>query len=197
MAQSEGTFFIGIAGPSCSGKSTFTDALATGIGVNNVEVVHADDYWNQNFTPPVVNGYKNREIPESIRTDLLFSHLRALRNGETVEILHRSFEIEGNTREALPRKFVIVEGFLLLYEERIRSLFDLKLFLDLEEDEIVRRRLQRNRSGKRREEYYRTILLSEYRKYGLLAKKYADVILDGTRTKEENIRRVLEKIENI
>lgn len=187
---------IGIAGASCSGKTTFVDAFVEKVGEEHVEVIHADDYWNKEFKPPIINGHKNRELPENIKFDLLCKHLMQIKNGGEVEIPFRVFEIKDNTKVAKPKKFVIVEGFLLFYYSQIRELFDIKVFFDITEEELVKRRIARNRSGKKdREEYYRTIVPNEYTRLGAPAKKIADLVLNSNSSLEANLNTLLRKIE--
>ncbi|MFH1803011.1 MAG: hypothetical protein ABH864_06215 [archaeon] len=189
------SLFVGIAGPSCSGKTTLIRKLVNRIGEKNVEIIHADDYWDRNFKPPLVKGYKNRELPENINSGLLFEHLSKIREGKSVDAPFNVFEIEGGHKLAEPKKFVFVEGFLLFYWQKIRDLFDLKVYYDISDEEIVRRRTARARSGKKdREAYYRTVVIDEYRRFGRPNKKYADLSLDGEESMDRNIQKILGKI---
>lgn len=186
---------MGVTGPSCSGKTTLIAKLTENLSGGDVEIIHADDYWNRNFKHPLIGDYKNRELPENINHKLLFRHLCALKLGRSVEIPWKVFEIEGGKKIAEPKRIIFVEGFLLFHWEKIRELFDLKVYYDLSDKEIINRRIKRARSGRDgREEYYRTVVINEYKRFGLPTKKYADLVLDGAGNLEENIRKILGKI---
>jgi uridine kinase len=188
------SLFVGIAGPSCSGKTTLIKKLTEEIG-EDAEIIHADDYWNKDFKPPMINGWKNRELPENINFELLFEHLSALKRENSVEVPWNVFEVEGGKKIARPKKIIFVEGFLLFYWEKIRKLFDLKIYYDIDDKEIVRRRTERARSGREeREMYYRTVLIDEYKRLCLPTKKYADMILDGTNDVTLNAREIISRI---
>src|SRR3989344_6003420 len=187
------SFFVGIAGPSCSGKTTLVKALIDKVKFD-FELIHLDDYWDRDFKPPLINGYKNRELPENLKLDLLFLHLQELKSGKSVEIPYRAFEVEDEKRIVQPKKIIFVEGFLLFYKKEIGDSFDFKIYIDLSDEEIVKRGTERNRSNKNDEFYYRNIVISEYKKYGLPAKKEADLILNGEKDVNENVEVVLSKI---
>lgn len=95
------------------------------------------------------------------------------------------FDREGLTIEGFiklrPRALVLVEGFLLFYERRIRDLFDFKISVDIADETTVERRLQRSRSESSKELYYREVVVKEFRRFGLPARKHADLIADGNR----------------
>lgn len=189
------SFFVDIAGPSCSGKTTLVKALIDKVKFD-FELIHLDDYWDRDFKPPLINGYKNRELPENLKLDLLFLHLQELKSGKSVEIPYRAFEVEDEKRIVQPKKIIFVEGFLLFYKKEIGDSFDFKIYIDLSDEEIVKRGTERNRSNKNDEFYYRNIVISEYKKYGLPAKKKADLILNGEKDVNENVEVVLSKIAN-
>ena len=76
---------IGIAGGSGSGKSTFTNRIKAEFG-DKVTVIYHDNYYKSNDGIPFEIRQKNNyDSPEAFETDLLISHLKALRRGETVQ----------------------------------------------------------------------------------------------------------------
>ena len=75
---------IGIAGGSGSGKSTFTNRIKAEFG-DKVTVIYHDNYYKSNDGIPFEIRQKNNyDSPEAFETDLLISHLKSLRRGESV-----------------------------------------------------------------------------------------------------------------
>jgi uridine kinase len=186
-------FLIGIMGPSCSGKSTLAARLAQEL---DSVVISLDDYWNPEYQPPLVGRWKNRELPGNIDFDHLYRDLADLKSGKSINAPRFSHRDDSFTYHIVePSPIIIVEGYLLFHDERIRDILDLKAFLDLDDEEMVRRRIARNRSNRpHRHEYYRDIVVAEYRKYGMPAKAHADILLDGMKGAEENARQVKEQL---
>ncbi len=199
----ERPYLIGIAGSSCSGKTTLCDALATGLpdmfSMGKPLIVHTDDYWTDSKTFPMVHGRKNWELPSCVDFSRLYTVLEKLQTGSAVLApqVMRKYNCDSNVKEAMlnPTPIILVEGFLLFYDSCIRSLFDRKFFVDVPDEEVVARRLARNRSHLQDKElYYREVVVGEYRKYGLPSKEQADLILDGLLPIERNVQRVLDDI---
>ncbi|MGM0381164.1 MAG: nucleoside kinase, partial [bacterium] len=86
---------ITIAGPSSSGKTTFSKRLAIHLRVNGIKPVRisTDDYFvPREETPRDEDGNYNFEALEAIDLDLFNSHLEKLLRGETIQIPEFSFE---------------------------------------------------------------------------------------------------------
>jgi uridine kinase len=178
-------FLLGIAGPSCAGKTTvakllqemFPDAL----------IVSQDQYWKDTSKFPRVGENKNWELPENLDFDTLARNLQELKSGKSTQAPLWKYKEEGNPHQQtlVPASFIIVEGFLLFHDERIRNLLDMKFYIDIPEDAIVARRVARNRRDEGdRELYYREVVVQEYRKHGLPTRKFADVVVDGLASPE-------------
>ncbi len=109
---------ITIAGPSSSGKTTFSKRLAIQLKVNGIEPVRisTDDYFvPREETPRDEEGNYNFEALEAIDLDLFNSHLEKLLRGETIQIPEFSFEKGRRKDKTTPLKLtadqlVIVEG---------------------------------------------------------------------------------------
>lgn len=79
------TTIIGIAGGTGSGKSTFTNRLKAHFG-DRVTVIYHDDYYRAHDEIPFEQRqYINYDHPDSLETDLLVAHLKALREGKSIE----------------------------------------------------------------------------------------------------------------
>ena len=141
------TLMIGIAGGTGSGKSTFTDRLKEMFG-EDIAVLYHDNYYRSNDGVPME---KRREInydhPDSLETELLVEHLIKLRSGTAVMSPVYDFSQHNRTTETIrvePKKIIIVEGILVLADQRLRDLFDIRIFVEADADERILRRAMRD-----------------------------------------------------
>ena len=138
---------IGIAGGSGSGKSTFTNRIKAEFG-DKVTVIYHDNYYKSNDGIPFEIRQKNNyDSPEAFETDLLISHLKSLRRGETVQCPVYDYSQHNRTDKTLelkPSRIIIVEGILVLENPELRSLFDIKIYVEADADERIIRRIIRD-----------------------------------------------------
>ena len=138
---------IGVAGGSGSGKSTFTNRLKNEFG-DRVTVIYHDNYYKSNDGIPFeVRQKENYDHPDAFETDLLITHLKALRRGETVQCPIYDYAEHNRTKETTelkPSKIIIVEGILVLENPELRSLFDIKIYVEADADERIIRRIIRD-----------------------------------------------------
>ncbi len=148
------TVIIGIAGGTGSGKSTFTNRLKAYFG-DAVTVIYHDNYYRQQGDIPLEERRKvNYDHPDALETDLLLEHLRALKDGKTILCPvydYTQHNRSSETVEIKPNKIIIVEGILLLADERICNLLDIRIFVDADADERILRRILRDVKERGRE----------------------------------------------
>lgn len=110
------TTIIGIAGGTGSGKSTFTNRLKAHFG-DRVTVIYHDDYYRAHDEIPFEQRqYINYDHPDSLETDLLVAHLKALREGKSIECPVYDFTRHTRSKETKviePSQVIIVEGILI------------------------------------------------------------------------------------
>ena len=177
---------IGIAGGSGSGKSTIAQAIAASLPPDAVTIIEHDAYYRDQPDLSVDDrAMLNFDHPGALETELLVRHLAALRVGAPVDVpvydfkTHRR-QAERRTVDATP--VVIVEGILVFVEEPLRSLLDIKIFVDTDSDIRLMRRIrrdmeQRGRSFQSvREQYYRTVR-PMHLQFVEPSKRWADVII--------------------
>ena len=139
---------IGVAGGSGSGKTTVVRRIIESIGDDQVTVLEHDRYYrDRNDLRLEERAALNYDHPDSLETDLLVRHLHELRAGRAVEMPAYDFARharQGVTVPALPRKTIIVEGILIFADAELRTLMDVKVFVDTDDDTRFIRRLQRD-----------------------------------------------------
>jgi uridine kinase len=177
---------IGIAGGSGSGKTTVVRRLITSLGDDQVSVLEHDRYYRDRSDLRLEErAALNYDHPDSLETDLLVQHLRALRGGEAVDIPQYDFARHNriDTRERVPaRPAIIVEGILIFADAPLRALMDVKVFVDADDDTRFIRRLQRDLAERGRSvqsviDQYLGTVKPMHLEFVEPSKRYADVIV--------------------
>ena len=139
---------IGVAGGSGSGKTTVVRRLVAGLGADSTTVVEHDRYYHDRPESTVAErAAVNYDHPDSLDTALLVSHLDTLRSNAPVALPSYDFtehRRRAETQATLPRAVVIVEGILVLADARLRSLMDMKVFVETDLETRFDRRLRRD-----------------------------------------------------
>ncbi len=139
---------IGIAGGSGSGKTTVALRVRDRFPRKTVEIVHHDAYYHDRpDLSPEERALINYDHPNAFETTLLVQHLAQLRAGKAIEcpIYDYASHRRGNeTENVSPADIVFVEGILVLESPELRGQMDIRLFVDVEDDERFIRRLNRD-----------------------------------------------------
>ena len=173
---------IGIAGPTCSGKTTLERSLAISLG-ERMSILPFDDMSIAGEPGDV--GATSWEHPDCYRWPEYRQHLRDLREGRATTVDANFWESRNEgiyKRRVEPREIIVSVGFLALYDEIAREEFDLKLYIDIPEDEIISRRAQRQRRLDPTVDPMSYILdhvLLANRQYVVPQRKHADAKIDG------------------
>ena len=131
----------------------------------------------------------NFDHPKAIDFDLLSTHLKELKKGNSFEQPVYSFVEHNRTSETItthPKKVVIVEGILILTHPEIRELFDIKVSVHADSDERLIRRLKRDIVERGRDlnevlNRYQTTLKPMHQEFIEPTKEYADIIIPTNR----------------
>ncbi|KXO16854.1 uridine kinase [Peptoniphilus sp. GNH] len=176
---------IGIAGGTGSGKSTITNKLVELLD-DRVLVIEQDAYYKDQSSLPFEERIKtNYDHPFAFDNDLLVEHIKALKAGKTIEKPMYDFEVHNRKKEKLkiePAEVIIVEGILILYEEEVRELLDIKIFVDTDSDVRIIRRILRDIKERGRTldsvimQYLNTVRPSHLQ-FIDPSKRYADIIV--------------------
>lgn len=183
------SIFIGIVGPSGSGKSSLCKILEKKSKL--YEHIKLDDYFKSPKTFPKKFGFQNWELPSNLKFDKLLSDLRKLKAHKIVKTkdFPKRKGVEPKPITLYPRKYILIEGFMLFKNKKVRDFFDIKIYLDLPKNMIVERR--KIRFGQDHLNDYDTkVAIPEFLKYGITQKKYADYIVEANRPQKEVIREV-------
>ncbi len=178
---------IGIAGPSCSGKTELARYLEREIGAVRIPL---DAYYRDlaGLAPDLREG-RNFDHPDALDSRLLIDQLRSLSAGRRVEVPlydFRTHHRRSNRRVVTPGRCVVVEGLFALYFSEVRDQLALSVFLDLEEDQALERRLRRDTRLRGRDEasvrdqYARTVA-PMYRRFVEPTRSHANLLLRGDR----------------
>lgn len=182
---------IGIAGGTGSGKSTFADRLLA-LFPNEITVISYDNYYKPqdhlSFEERIKTNY---DCPDALDTDLLVKHLRALQKGEAIDVPNYDFKLHTRKAELTrlePSPIIIVDGILTFHDERLREMFDIKIYTDADADERILRRLRRdvNERGRDIDGVIAQYLGTVKPMHGIYVeptKKYADIIINGGKNK--------------
>lgn len=161
-------YVVAVAGGTCSGKSTLTDSLGKVLKKDyRVNIIHIDRYFKKNppttIAPITGKTYEEHNHPNTIELDCLERDFVAARLGKY--------------------DFVMIEGLFALYLDFIRLQADLKVFVDLESDERLVRRIRRNmeRGGDFDEIAERYLDTVRFRHNELIepTRWYADIVVNG------------------
>ena len=142
------TVLVGIAGGTGSGKTSFAVKIRERVGEDRCVLIAQDAYYKDGSTlSAAAQAAINYDHPDAFDTSLLVQDLRDLRSGRPVP--HLTYDHASYARRVLPdpvkpRQVVILEGILVLAEEPLRRLMDIKLFIDADADVRILRRLQRD-----------------------------------------------------
>ncbi len=177
---------IGIAGGTGSGKTTVTHRILDRLDAESVIVLRHDYYYKdiESFhgVPP---ERVNFDHPDALETSLLIQHLQQLKRGMSIEqprYDYTSYRRLKETKHITPKQVIIVEGILIFVEKDLRSLMDIKIFVDTDADERLLRRIRRDvlRRGRTIEsvmDQYTTTVKPMHLEFVEPSKHWADVII--------------------
>jgi phosphoribulokinase len=173
---------IGVAGDSGCGKSTFLRRLADLFGEDFMTVICLDDYHS-------LDRYQRKETgitaldPRANNFDLMYSQIKALKEGQTINkpIYNHETGLIDPPERVEPNRVVVIEGLHPLHDERVRSLLDFSVYLDISDEVKINWKIQRD-MAERGHSYDDVLAAINARKPDFEAfidpqKKHADVVI--------------------
>lgn len=181
---------IGITGGTGCGKTTVVNQIVKELSEDEVTIISQDSYYRDMSHLSYPERVKiNFDHPDSIDFQLLKEHLLELKAGKSVQCPVYSFVEHNRTGETVlvkPTKVIIVEGILIFSHADIRSLFDIKIFIQADADERLIRRIKRDITERGRDveevlHRYQTTLKPMHLKYIEPMKEHADIIIPNNK----------------
>ena len=176
---------IGIAGGSGSGKTTLMKRLVERFG-DNVSVLSHDNYYKRHDELTFEERAKlNYDEPDALDTSLLVYQLDQLRHGMAIDCPVYDFALHNRSNDTIhvePKRVIIVEGIMIFVDPNLRSLMDIKIFVDTDADIRLCRRIKRDvtKRGRSLESVitqYKETVKPMHEKYVEPSKKYADLVV--------------------
>lgn len=197
---------IGITGGTGSGKSTVCKAIIESTPEENIAILEQDAYYKDQIHLLFEERLKtNYDHPLAFDNDLLIKHIKELCNRKVIQKPIYDYELhtrkQNETVTIMPKDIVVVEGIMILEDEGLRDLLDIKIYVDTEDDLRILRRIQRDINERGRTvdsviEQYLTTVKPAHDQFIEPYKKYADIIIPEGGKNEVAIDIVIAKIKS-
>jgi uridine kinase len=177
---------IGVAGGSGSGKTSVTKAIYESFKGHSITMLQQDYYYKDQSDVPYEARLKtNYDHPLAFDNDLLIEHIEKLLRYEPIEKPVYDYSLHTRSKDIIevePKDVIILEGILVLEDERLRNLMDIKLYVDTDADIRIIRRLSRDIKERGRTldsviEQYTNVVRPMHNQFIEPTKRYADVII--------------------
>ena len=177
---------IGIAGASGSGKTLVAKNIFENLGSDKVVIMQEDSYYKDLSDIPFDDRTgKNFDHPDAFDHSLLQYHLSQLIKGNSISHPIYDYKTHSRMKETKTvgsNKVVVLEGILIMSEQKLRNLMDIKVFIDTEPDICFIRRLKRDINERARSvesiiNQYMETVRPMYFQFIEPAKRYADIII--------------------
>ncbi|TAE71617.1 MAG: uridine kinase [Bacteroidetes bacterium] len=141
-------YIIGITGASGAGKTSILKGLLNAFTTETISLLSQDNYYRpREEQKKDENGVLNFDLPESLDLEAYKNDIIALRNGQKIERQEYTFNNADKKAANIvinPTSILIVEGLFIFHKEEISNLFDLKVFIDVEDFIGLKRRILRD-----------------------------------------------------
>lgn len=138
---------LGIVGDSATGKTTLSTGVSKILSEERCTTICTDDYHRYSRTERRERGISALD-PRANFMEILEQHLQLLRRGEP--ILKPVYDHTTGTRlpaeQLTPKDFVIVEGLLGYTTRAMRNCYDVKIYLEPEDDLRIKWKIHRDTS---------------------------------------------------
>ncbi|QAS54107.1 uridine kinase [Halobacillus litoralis] len=177
---------IGVAGGTGSGKTSVTRSIIRRFTDKTLLMLEQDYYYkDQSHLPYEERLETNYDHPLAFDNDLLIDHLEQLIEQKTVEKPVYDYKMHTRSNETIhvePKEVIIVEGILVLEDERLRDLMDIKVFVDTDADVRIIRRMMRdiNERGRTLDsviDQYINVVRPMHLQFVEPTKRYSDIII--------------------
>ena len=188
-------FVIVVAGGTASGKSTIVSRFVAETGATHLG--HDRYYWDV----PEPSGH-DFDHPDALDTDRLVSDLARLRAGDAADLPVYDFASHSRTERVErvdPSAIIVVEGILVLADERLEELADLTVFVDAPEETRFARRMARDVAERGRTEesvraQYAATVKPNHDRFVEPSRARAQLVLDGTAAIEDSVAQLVDHV---
>lgn len=136
---------LGIVGDSATGKTTLASGVAKILGPDRVATICTDDYHRYSRAERAKNGISALD-PRGNYIDIMEQHLKLLRQRQPIlkPIYNHHTGALDAPEYVAPKPYIIVEGLLGYTTRAMRECYDVKVYLEPDEDLRVRWKIQRD-----------------------------------------------------
>ena len=190
---------IGISGGTGSGKTTISKKIISKLNKDDITLIQLDSYYkNINHLSYDKRSETNFDHPNALDFDLLKKHMRKISNGSMIKLPIYNFKTHKRskkTKNIFPTKIIILEGIHSLFDQSIRSLMNIKIYIDADDDFRIIRRLKRDINSRNRSfdsvinQYYSTVRPMHI-KFVEPVKKFADIIITNNNVNNVSINNI-------
>lgn len=186
MSTKNSPIIIGVTGGSGSGKTTVSQKILEELHGHSISIIQQDSYYKDQAEKTMEERRAvNYDHPLAFDAELLYEHLKMLKNNQKIEVPIYDYKISTRSSEVIeqdPTDVIILEGILILADERIRDMLDIKVYVDTDDDIRIIRRIRRDMEQRARTldsiiNQYLTGVKPMYHQFIEPTKRYADVIV--------------------
>ncbi|WP_342746114.1 uridine kinase [Trichococcus pasteurii] len=177
---------IGVTGGSGSGKTSVSRAILDKFTDVSILLLEQDFYYKDQSDLPFEERLKtNYDHPFAFDTDLFIKDLKKLIQYESIEQPVYDYSKHTRSDQVIhrePKEVIIVEGILILEDQRLRDLMDIKVYVDTDDDIRIIRRIKRDMESRGRTldsviHQYLTVVKPMHQQFIEPTKKFADIII--------------------
>ena len=186
MTETNRPIIIGVTGGSGSGKTTVSKKIYQQLHGQSMLIINQDTYYNDQAEMTMEERKAvNYDHPLAFDTDLLIKQLSDLRNNKSIEMPvydYTKYTRSPETVHVEPTEIIILEGILILDDERLRDLMDIKVYVDTDDDIRIIRRIKRDMVERDRSldsviNQYLATVKPMFHQFVEPTKRYADIIV--------------------
>jgi len=186
LKQQQKPIVIGITGGSASGKTSVAHEIFKEFsGSSSVLMLQQDSFYKASDLPFEQRKLINYDHPLAFDTPRLIADLKHLLARDPIDKPVYDYKIHNRSRETIhvePRDVIILEGILILADEELRKLMDIKIFVDTDDDIRLMRRIRRDMVERGRSldnimDQYMETVKPMYHEIIEPTKRYADLII--------------------
>jgi uridine kinase len=206
MRDGRQTKFIGIAGETASGKSTFCHQLLDHMPPSSARVLGLDSYYlSQEPLPLAEREHVNFDHPDAFDCRLLIDHVDKLCRGQDIQVPVYNFSLHVRLPDTIHLPWapvVIIEGILALYWEELRQYYDYSVYIDAPESVRLKRRIVRDCAHRGRTrasviDQWENCVRTMSAEFSAPTRQYADLVIDGEAIDDSHFRHVVSQCTDI